>query len=320
MKESMSHAYLTMMMKTYVSSTVLLILSLIFLVSSSSPIFFWMMLELNLMFVLFLMFEDSSTVKAMICYFIFQVYGSLLFIYGFMSVNLMFLAFLGLSVKFGLFPFHVWQPYVFTFSSWKTCFIIAGPQKAFLILLFIFFNMKMNDFIMGIIILTVLIVNLYLVFLYDLKKTFAFLSISSATWLFCLISWSIESNLWFLYLYNIQLLFMFVMFMMWELQSLESKKYLNMLLLMFIVSYSGIPPMIGFFMKLQILNFFFFFYQSIPLLLLFTMIMIPSTFFLVYYSMTFFLKKKMIMIQHVSLFYITFVLMFFMVPSFYIFI
>lgn len=301
------------------SSTVLLTLRLIFLVRSRSPIFFWMMLELNLIFVLFLMFEDSSTVKALICYFIFQVYGRLLFIYGFISINLMFLAFLGLSVKFGLFPFHVWQPYVFTFSRWKTCFIIAGPQKAFLILLFIFFNMKINDFIMGIIVLTVLIVNLYLVFLYDLKKTFAFLSIRRATWLFCLIRWSIESNLWFLYLYNIQLLFMFVMFMMWELQRLESKKYLNILLLMFIIRYSGIPPIIGFFMKLQILNFFFFFYQSIPLLLLFTIILIPSTFFLVYYRITFFLKKKIIMIQHVSLFYITFVLMFFMIPSFYIF-
>jgi len=307
-------------MKTYFSSSILLILRLVFLVRRRSPIFFWIMLELNLMFVLFIIFEDSSSVKALICYFIFQIYGRLLFIYGFMSFNLVFLSFLGLTIKFGLFPFHVWQPYVFNHSRWKTCFIIAGPQKAFLILLFIFFNIKINDFMFIIIVTTIFIANLYLIFLYDLKKTFAFLSISRATWLICLISWSIESNLWFLYLYNLQLLFIFTMFLICELYTLESKKYLNFLVLIFIVSYSGIPPIIGFFMKLQILNFFFFLYQNIIILLLFSIIIIPSTFFLVYYRITFFLKKKLIRLQHVSLFYILFVVIFFILPSFYIFI
>lgn len=301
------------------SSTILLILRLTFLVGGRTPIFYWIILELNLMFVLFLIFQDSTTVKAMVCYFIFQVYGRLLFIFGLMNVNLMFLAFLGLGVKFGLFPFHVWQPYVFTFSRWQTCFIIAGPQKAFLILLFTSFDLQINYSILRVIVLTVLVVNFYMIYLYDLKKAFAFLSIGTATWLFCLIRWSSEPSLWFLCLYNIQLWAMFVVFAMFEFKILESKKYLNSIILIFIIRYSGIPPMIGFFMKLQILNFFFFFYQSIPFLLVFSMILIPSTFFLVYYRITFFLKKKIIMVQHVSLFYIIFVFIFFMVPSFYIF-
>jgi len=305
-------------MKTYLSSSVLLVLRLVFLVRRSSPIFFWIILELNLIFVLFLIFEDSSSVKALICYFIFQVYGRLLFIYGFIRFNLIFLSFLGLTVKFGLFPFHIWQPYVFNYSRWKTCFIIAGPQKAFLILLFIFFNIKINDFLFVVIVITILVANLYLIFLYDLKKTFAFLSIRRATWLICLISWSIESNLWFLYLYNLQLLFIFTMFLICELYTFESKKYLNFLVLIFIVRYSGIPPIIGFFIKLQILNFFFFLYQNILILLIFRIIIIPSTFFLVYYRITFFLKKKLIRLQHVSLFYILFIVMFFILPSFYI--
>ncbi len=278
------------------------------------------MLELNLIFVLFVIFEDSSSVKALICYFIFQVYGRLLFIYGFINLNLIFLSFLGLIVKFGLFPFHVWQPYVFNHSRWKSCLIIAGPQKAFLILLFIFFNIKINDYLFAIIVLTILITNLYLIFLYDLKKTFAFLSIGRAAWLMCLISWSIESNLWFLYLYNLQLLFIFSIFLICELYVLESKKYLNFLILIFILSYSGIPPMIGFFIKLQILNFFFFFYQNVLILFIFRIIIIPSTFFLVYYRITFLLKKKLISLQHISFFYITFIILFFMIPSFYLFI
>jgi len=308
-----------MIMKTFVSSSIILMFSLLFLVRRRSPIFFWIILELNLIFVLFLIFEDISSIKAIICYFIFQVYGRLIFIFGFIRYNFIMISFLGLMVKFGLFPFHIWQPYVFNFSNWKTCLIIAGPQKAFLILLFIFLNFKLNNFIIVSMILTVAVANIYLIFLYDLKKTFAFLSIRRATWLLFLIRWSIEQNAWFLYLYNAQLLFIFRIFMVRELTILESKKYLNILILVFIVSYSGIPPMIGFFIKLQILNFFFFFYQNIIYLLVFAIIMIPSTFFLIYYRMTFFLKKKLIQIQHVSIFYTACLLILFLLPSFYIF-
>jgi hypothetical protein len=135
----------------------------------------------------------------------------------------------------------------------------------------------------------------------------------------CLIGWSIESNLWFLYLYNLQLLFIFIIFLICETYVLDSKKYLNFLILIFIVRYSGIPPIIGFFIKLQILNFFFFLYQNIFLLLIFRIIIIPSTFFLIYYRITFFLKKKLIIFQHISFFYIIFIIMFFILPSFYIF-
>jgi NADH:ubiquinone oxidoreductase subunit 2 (subunit N) len=316
MKRFNSHAYFALIIKTYLSSLILLIISLVFLVSRRSPIFFWIILELNLIFVLFLIFEDVVSVKAIICYFVFQIYGRLLFIYGFINYSFIFLSFLGLIIKFGLFPFHVWQPYVFKYSRWKTCFIIAGPQKAFLILLFIFFNIKINNFIILILIVTIVVANLYLIFLFDLKKTFAFLSIGSATWLLCLIRWSIERNLWFLYIYNFQLICIFIVFLMYELYNIQRKKYLNLLILIFIIRYSGIPPMIGFFIKLQILNFFFYMSQSILILVLFRMIMIPSTFFLVYYRMIFFLKKKMIVFQHISLFFTIMLITLFLIPSF----
>ena len=286
--------------------------------SRRSPIFFWIILELNLIFVLFLIFEDAASIKSILCYFIFQVYGRLMFIYGFMRYDLIFISFIGLAIKFGLFPFHVWQPFVFNFLNWKTCFIIAGPQKAFLILLFLFFNFKINNFVITIIIATVLIANLYLIFLYDLKKTFAFLSIRRASWLLFAIRLSVEQNIWFLYLYNIQLLFMFLMFHFSETAILDRKKYLNLLILIFIISYSGVPPLIGFFIKLQILNFFFFFYQRVLFLILIAIIIIPSTFFIIYYRINLFLKKKIIMFQHVSFVYVLVILIFFILPSFYI--
>lgn len=300
------------------SSVIILILSLFFLTMSRSPIFFWIALELNLIFVLFLMFEDSSNVKAVVCYFVFQIFGRFIFIYGFIRLNLIFLSFLGLGVKFGLFPFHIWQPYVFNFSRWKTCFIIAGPQKAFLILLCLFLNIKIRGLIIFLIILTISISNLYLIFMYDLKKTFAFLSISSATWLLCLIGWSVETNLWFLYLYNIQLFLIFVIFLIYETQKLENKKHLNMLILAFIVRYSGLPPFVGFFIKVEILNFFFFLYQNILVFFIFRIILIPSTFFLTYYVIKFFLNNKLIIFQNISLLFIIIFLIFFIFPSFYI--
>lgn len=306
------------MIKTYFSSILLLTFRLLFLIRRRSPIFFWIMLELNLIFVLFIIFEDVSSIKAIICYFVFQVYGRLLFIYGFMRFDFIILSFLGLAVKFGIFPFHVWQPYVFNFVNWKTCFILAGPQKAFLILLFVFLNFQMNDFIVFVISITIVISNIYLILIYDLKKTFAFLSISRAVWLLSLIAWSIEASIWFLYLYNLQLIIIFAIFLICEYYILESKKYLNLLILMFIVSYSGVPPIIGFFIKLQILNFFFFWYQNIAFLLLFRIILIPSTFFLIYYRISFFLKKKLIILQNVSFFYVTSILIFFIVPFFFI--
>lgn len=270
------------------------------------------------MFVLFIMFEDVSSIKSLICYFIFQVYGRLLFIYGFIRSSFILLSFLGLSVKFGLFPFHIWQPYVFNFVNWKTCFILAGPQKAFLILIFVFLNFQINDFIVAMISLTIIIANLCLILVYDLKKTFAFLSIGRAAWLLCLVAWSMETRIWFLVLYNLQLIIIFIVFLVCEIYVLERKKYLNLLILIFIVSYSGVPPIIGFFIKLQILNFFFFWYQNIIFLLLFRIIIIPSTFFLIYYSIIFFLKKKLIIVSNISFFYIISILMFFILPYFYI--
>jgi formate hydrogenlyase subunit 3/multisubunit Na+/H+ antiporter MnhD subunit len=296
----------------------MLILSLIFLLIRSSPIFFWIALELNLIFVLFIIFEDASRIKAITCYFVFQIYGSFVFIYGFIRRNLILLAFLGLGIKFGLFPFHMWQPYVFGFSSWKVCLIIAGPQKAFLILLCLFLNIKLVNLITVLISLTIIITNFYLIFIYDLKKIFAFLSIRRATWLLCLIGWSIESNLWFLFLYNIQLIIIFIMFLLYETHKLEIKKHLNLLILIFIVSYSGLPPFIGFFMKVEILNFFFALFQNIFILFLFRIILIPSTFFLTYYRIKFFLNHKLITFQRISLFYIFIIVIFLILPTFYI--
>lgn len=293
--------------------------SLIFLIRRSSPIFLWIILELNLIFVLFFIFENVNSIKAIVCYFVFQIYGRLIFFYGFLNYDLFFLSFLGLTVKFGLFPFHVWQPYIFNTSRWKTCLLIAGPQKAFLILLFVFLNLKINNTILWLIIVTIMICNLYLIFLYDLKKTFAYLSISRATWLLLLISWSLEQRLWFLYLYNFQIILMFLLFLTYEIFSIERKKYVNIIILIFIFSYSGIPPLIGFFIKLQVLDFFFYFYYRIFYLFIFTIIMIPSTFYLSYYRMVFFLKKKLTLLQHSPLFFVIAFSIFFILPSFYIF-
>lgn len=311
-----SRAYTVM--KTFLSSTILLLLRLTCLVRTRSPIFFWIMLELNLMFVLFLMFENIASVKAIVCYFIFQIYGSLLFICGFIRYDLIFISFIGLAIKFGLFPFHIWQPFVFNFLNWKICFVVAGPQKAFIILLFLFFNFKINYFVVGVIIFTILITNLYLIFLYDLKKTFAFLSIRRSSWLLFAISLSIEQNIWFLFLYNIQIVLMFTIFHFSETLLLDRKKYLNLLILIFIIRYSGIPPIIGFFMKLQILNFFFFLYQRVFFIVVITIVIIPSTFFIVYYRIRIFLKKKIITLQNVSLFFTSFIAIIFLLPSFII--
>jgi NADH:ubiquinone oxidoreductase subunit 2 (subunit N) len=121
-----------------------------------------------------------------------------------------------------------------------------------------------------------------------------------------------------LYLYNVQLLFMFLIFHLSETSILDRRKYLNLLVLIFIISYSGIPPIIGFFMKLQILNFFFFFYQRVIFLILIAIIIIPSTFFIIYYRMNLFLNKKLFIFQHISLFYTISILIFFLLPSFYI--
>ena len=307
------------MMKTLFSRRVMLTFSLFFLIRGNSPIFLWRILELNLMFVLFFIFENINSVKVIVCYFVFQIYGRLLFFYGFIRHDLLFLSFVGLAAKFGLFPFHVWQPYVFNTSRWKTCLLIAGPQKAFLLLLFTFLNIKINNSMLWLIITTVIVCNLYLIFLYDLKKTFAYLSIRRATWLLLLIRWSLEQRLWFLYLYNTQLIMIFVLFLIYEIFSIERKKHINIMILIFIFSYSGIPPLIGFFIKVQILDFFFYFYYSILYLLIFTIIIIPSTFYLSYYRIVFFLKKKLVLIHHTSLFFIIALSVFFFIPSFYIF-
>lgn len=224
------------------------------------------------------------SVKAIACYFIFQIFGSLFFIYGFIYNSSLIFSIIGLIVKLGIFPFHIWQPFVFLNINWKVCALLAGPQKVVLILIFIWLRYDWNTIFINNFLITILIGNVCLLFFKDLKKAFAYLSIRRTAWLI-ISRWYLEQTIWFLSFYNFQLLLFFFAFFVIEISSIFRKKLVDIRILIFIIAYSGIPPFIGFFLKAQVLIFFSTLTNNIIITFILTISIIPSIFFIIYYTM-----------------------------------
>nr|YP_010022110.1 NADH dehydrogenase subunit 2 [Allonychiurus kimi]QOL12112.1 NADH dehydrogenase subunit 2 [Allonychiurus kimi] len=235
-------------------------------ISSSSWISCWLGLEINLMSLIpiLLIKINPHSSESSIKYFIAQSLASILIIFStisnffFNSSNSMIfftlLIIVALSIKMGAAPFHFWLPQVIQTSNWTQMIIILTWQKIAPMILLMF---SMNNLIKLIILASCFIGVLGAINQTLLKKILVYSSILHTGWLLSSIFCSV--NIWFFYfsIYSIISLSLLVplnftnIYLSKNLFSSFLPPFFLIILFINLLSLAGIPPFLGFFMKLS---------------------------------------------------------------------
>nr|YP_010230679.1 NADH dehydrogenase subunit 2 [Bathymodiolus brooksi]QSV10356.1 NADH dehydrogenase subunit 2 [Bathymodiolus brooksi] len=117
-----------------------LVFGLIVMVSTDSHMSAWVGMEVNMLgFMCLLGVKSVLNMRVLVNYFVFQSFGSTMYLFGstivlhceslFITLLGYFLVHLGLLCKAGIFPFWVWVPSVVNSSSWLVSYLLLGIQK-----------------------------------------------------------------------------------------------------------------------------------------------------------------------------------------------
>ena len=268
-----------------------------------------------------------------------QNYESILFF------TLLFL--LGIFFKIGIFPFHIWMPNIFQNSSLPFIALLSTiPKIACFLVLFricsVFLAVPYFSSIllfMGIIAITA--ANLLALFQTNIRKMFAYSSISHSGFLFLLLSSVNTFSFHTFCYYSIALICMnFLAFLLLDKIELFDKKtfksisgigekniLLSFLFIIVLISLTGLPPTAGFFAKLYIFLFLWERYVSgdvFSLVIFFAAILntVLSLFYYIKIPYYLFFKKTELFVEKIPLFfakdYILYILTILLIVLFFI--
>lgn len=273
----------------------LLILRTLISISATSWIGIWIGLEINLLAIIPLIYNNIriTSSEASVKYFIVQTIASSIIIINItlliinfnisrniiISLNLLIInsAFL---IKIGIAPFHFWFPEIIFGLTWFNSIIILTWQKIAPIILFIF-NINNNSFTVFVIITSAVIRRVNRLNLINLKKILAFSSINHIRWIIRIIVF--RKSIWILYfsiyafstIILIVFLNKFKIIFLNQISFLNNKKEIIIFFILRFVSFIGLPPTIGFISKwltIQILIWEKWIFLAIILIILTTLI------------------------------------------------
>nr|ATF28643.1 NADH dehydrogenase subunit 2 [Pomponia linearis] len=223
-------------------------------VSSNNWLGCWMGIEINLISFLPIMMNSMSVYasESMIKYFIVQSMSSGLFFMSIMYLtmyNINYLMMIGLLIKMGCPPFHMWFPSVMEGLSWYGCFMLSTIQKLVPIVLMCYLEINITMFI----IISCLWGSLGGLSYSSLRKIIAYSSIYNLGWIMSGIYMTNYS--WFIYFffYSLTLFMVCYSFIIFGVNYLNqffllSMDYPKLLMMMVILlSMGGFPPFLGFF-------------------------------------------------------------------------
>nr|YP_010272315.1 NADH dehydrogenase subunit 2 [Spastonyx nemognathoides]UKE80225.1 NADH dehydrogenase subunit 2 [Spastonyx nemognathoides] len=244
-------------------------------ISSSSWLGMWMGLEINLLSIIPLMNSPKTPLssEASLKYFITQTMASLIlllsivlmmvsgkFITPMMNSTFMTLLNSALLTKLGAAPFHFWFPEVMEGLDWINCTILLTWQKIAPMIL-IMNNPPMENFLLIVILLSLMISTLMSLNQISLRKIMAFSSINHIAWM---ISASIVSfPVWTIYLLvyiiiTMNLTFIFnesKIFFLSQIPSfMNQSKIIKLTMMINFLSLGGLPPFLGFMPKWFTIN------------------------------------------------------------------
>nr|QCX29665.1 NADH dehydrogenase subunit 2 [Blattisocius keegani] len=245
-------------------SLLLNINSLILSTMSSSMFMIWMTLEMNLMsFIPLMKILNISTSNSMMKYFIIQALSSSMLLLSIIlnskdNFNILMLSFISLWLKLGMFPFQSWFFNISLYLTWNLWLMLNTSQKIISLWSMNFFLVPQNQ-MMTFIIMNALYSTIEIFNQNSIRWMINASSLNHMSWLLTLPSFS--SNMWMIYM-TIYIILMMMLNSFLKLNnmlsmysSLNFKNFKNNLMLMILmINFMGMPPMIGFLMKLLVLK------------------------------------------------------------------
>nr|YP_010308876.1 NADH dehydrogenase subunit 2 [Rhipicephalus camicasi]UMB51147.1 NADH dehydrogenase subunit 2 [Rhipicephalus camicasi] len=243
----------------------IIIISILISMSSNSWFIFWLMMEINMMSFIPIMNEFKlKNYNSMIMYFIIQSFSSSLFFmssfqYSLLNVEL-FLNLINISIliKLGVIPFHFWLMLISESLNFNSLLILLTIQKIIPLLIIEKF---LNNLMMPLFVLSSLMASILAMKYKLMKKILIFSSISHQGWILCLIAK--KMNFWFSYLIMYSVIIYTVisnckMINFNSLNNLTSNKVsvkMKNIMIMSMMSLAGMPPFLGFFMKIMAISY-----------------------------------------------------------------
>nr|UXG58538.1 NADH dehydrogenase subunit 2 [Dermacentor albipictus]UXG58546.1 NADH dehydrogenase subunit 2 [Dermacentor albipictus]UXG58683.1 NADH dehydrogenase subunit 2 [Dermacentor albipictus] len=236
-------------------------ITILIAISSNSWFVFWLSMEMNLMS--FIPIMNNNTIKncySMVIYFIIQSFSSSLFFFSsfqyFLNSSLIFLSFINLAllIKLAMIPFHFWIMMIANSVNFNALFMLLSFQK--MIPLFIISKFFYSPFI-TLIIISTLMSSITALNLKQINKLLILSSISHQGWMMCLIAKKINFWITYLFMYSMILYPIINIIARYKMNYMEMSNMSKMNInekLSFIsnfLSLGGMPPFLGFFMKIM---------------------------------------------------------------------
>nr|UGN61576.1 NADH dehydrogenase subunit 2 [Syrista parreyssii] len=279
---------------------IMMITSTMIAMTATSWLSMWMMLEINLMsFVPILFFGSNKKTNFLFKYFIVQNISSATFLTSIillwtselMNINNLinfnmfnFIMTLSMIMKMGLVPMHMWYIEVLMYISWMNIFLMSTWQKIIplMIISYMHNNMTMNISIM----LSCLLSSIQGMSQLNLRKIMAFSSMNHSSWM--MINSTMSLYLMFIYMiiYSMISYNIIYMFNINNVSYLHEIYFMNnynstykLFLFYNILSMAGLPPFLGFMIKLMSIKFLI----LNNMFLITSMLMISSLLSLIFY-------------------------------------
>nr|YP_010809151.1 NADH dehydrogenase subunit 2 [Anaka burmensis]UNZ99510.1 NADH dehydrogenase subunit 2 [Anaka burmensis] len=285
--------------------------------SSNNWIMIWCGLEMSLIcFVPILSSKSIISSESSIIYFIIQGISSSILMSGIMMMmfnllNMNLLILISLMIKMGVIPFHNWLMIIIEGMSFNSIFMLLVVLKIAPLTLFTYFNFNlMIIIVMNLVLGSILGLNQS-----SLRKILVYSSIFNMSLILMLINFNF---LWLFYLF----IYSNLMFMLVSFFNFFSFNYINQIVMnndlickinlwFVLLSMSGMPPMLGFMLKLIVIELLIFQFKYLILFVLIMSSLLLMFFYmrLMFVSMLFFhliYKMSLFKINNFSSFFILF--------------
>nr|QFU14537.1 NADH dehydrogenase subunit 2 [Dermacentor marginatus] len=241
--------------------TWVIMMTILISISSNSWFIYWLSMEMNLMsFIPIMNNYKIKNCNSMVIYFIIQSFSSSLFFISSFQFNLsnslisLIILNMTILIKLAIIPFHFWIITISESLNFDALFLILSIQKV--IPLFILSNFFLDNIIILIMISTlmssILALNLKLI-----KKLLILSSISHQGWMISLIFKKINFWVSYIIIYSIIIFSILKMckkykiFSMFNISNNKINFNEKMNFIMNFMSLGGMPPFLGFFMKMM---------------------------------------------------------------------
>nr|WJR82413.1 NADH dehydrogenase subunit 2 [Rhipicephalus microplus] len=238
----------------------IIVITVLISLSSNSWFIYWLMMEMNMMSFIPLMNNYKlKNLNAMITYFVVQAFSSSLFFISAFQYNMMqiefflFLINVSILIKLGMIPFHLWLISISEMLHFNSILILLTMQKIIPLLIAEKF---MNNSLIPLFTMSTFFASFLAMKHKLMKKILIFSSISHQGWILCLLVkkfnfWIAYLMLYFIIFFNIIKIFnkhSIIFFSDFMKKKMKTEIKIKMIMLM--MSLGGMPPFLGFFMKI----------------------------------------------------------------------